>query len=944
MLALILLLPLGIVGTFAEDAPTPDSSWYDASKSEFTLTTASELLGFAQVAKSEKFANKTVKLGADITLNEGDSTTWGAAAPAIAWTPVAGFAGTFDGQGHSISGVYAKGGSSIALFASATESAHITDFSLKNSYFESTGSTAASVCAAGSGTFTKIYSNATVVCGDHHAGGIFGVGTTGEVNVEYCWFDGSVTLAMRYGGGIVGNGNNQTVFLSYCLNTGRIHSSCETTNTSHIGGILGRNDATSTIDSCLNLGKVSTFALDNNKGDVIGAIAGGCTLNKTESALDVVNCWASEDSCEVLIGVNAAASKSLVKGNGRLKENLFKGYEAYYNTTLDFQNHWALRADAFPVPMPFSKDPLPVYEVNPPVITDYEVKAEGHYGPRWTLTLTLPEGITKDQVSLGALICPTKAIPADGSLNLFTDSYLYRGKTYEVANVTAAILRESEENQLVATFVITDLDERLARTDFTIRPYAVYAMEDGDINCYGTAQSATFLTDAVLLHRDEATDAKTKALLDRVLAPIYEALGTDYPVSKEWSTMDLFDEVPALLVEGTTLLPVCDKGVGNYTLSVQGTEDPDYYAYLELLEKHGFERIYDNGEKGLNDSVYTATFQKDDLVLSVTHICYDNETFISACFDLPLSPHLFDNYSQDVIEGASTKLYMMETYDGGNAFALKLKNGHFIVSDGGVEGELPALLELLEQHNELDGPVIIDAWIVTHMHNDHFHVLNGFNKNPAWADRIRVEAFYFNEPSDEVKDMDPGVYGEIKREYQAITLLKTPDGKTPAIYRPQTGQIYYFSDISMEILMSPEQLLPEEHGNSFNDSSVAYLFRIEGQTFLNAGDSGTGNMKFWMDAYDPEYLSFDLFQVLHHGHNTWDDFTKYAGFKTLLYPITPNVKDRYHADATNPNGLLIRSAEEVIYACDGTVEICFPYQVGESKAEAPRYHLDTYPR
>ncbi len=111
----------------------PDLSWYDVSKSEFTITTAEQLLGLAELTNlhgnyavwfknNPKFgtdnpatltAGKTFKLGANIDLNPGttfnsDGTYTGT--PLNGWGTIGRFAGTFDGQGYTISGIYvAKG-------------------------------------------------------------------------------------------------------------------------------------------------------------------------------------------------------------------------------------------------------------------------------------------------------------------------------------------------------------------------------------------------------------------------------------------------------------------------------------------------------------------------------------------------------------------------------------------------------------------------------------------------------------------------------------------------------------------------------------------------------------------------------------------------------------------------------------------------------------------
>ncbi len=81
----------------------PDTSWYDASATEYTLNDVSDLLGFAKLVNEDKvtFGGKTVKLGADMDLAGIDWTpicnTW----PAH-WVEVS-QKFTFDGCGHTIS-------------------------------------------------------------------------------------------------------------------------------------------------------------------------------------------------------------------------------------------------------------------------------------------------------------------------------------------------------------------------------------------------------------------------------------------------------------------------------------------------------------------------------------------------------------------------------------------------------------------------------------------------------------------------------------------------------------------------------------------------------------------------------------------------------------------------------------------------------------------------
>lgn len=92
-----------------------DTSWYNTTATEFTLSTADQLAGFGKlVDEGNTFEGKTVKLGADIDLSGGYSLNpigCGYVNGVANSNGVEGraFMGTFDGQGHTIYGLYQNG-------------------------------------------------------------------------------------------------------------------------------------------------------------------------------------------------------------------------------------------------------------------------------------------------------------------------------------------------------------------------------------------------------------------------------------------------------------------------------------------------------------------------------------------------------------------------------------------------------------------------------------------------------------------------------------------------------------------------------------------------------------------------------------------------------------------------------------------------------------------
>jgi len=179
-----------------------DTSWYDTKKDTYVLTDAADLYGFAYLSNGTDFAKKTIKLGADITVNSGNAADWANAAPALAWRPIASknlpFAGTFDGQMHTISGIYVNADERNSGFFSATgETSVVKNLKIANSYLTSTAGELGSVAGQGRGTFDTVYSEAIVVGNSANTGGLVGMGYGDKVVMEKCWFNGSVKNTAR---------------------------------------------------------------------------------------------------------------------------------------------------------------------------------------------------------------------------------------------------------------------------------------------------------------------------------------------------------------------------------------------------------------------------------------------------------------------------------------------------------------------------------------------------------------------------------------------------------------------------------------------------------------------------------------------------------------------------------------------------------------------------
>ena len=256
-----------------------------------------EFLGFAELSEDEvNFSGEKLVLTADVTVNlNAPTTSKDADETKTAWTsylaqhtptnwkPIGvrkAFAGEFDGQGHTIQGIYSSTTvSNTGLFGFADKQSYIHDFALVDSYFASNKDTIGGVVGFARGDVTNIYCN-SYVTGPNNVGGLIGsVDFTSSSNKEECvisncWFDGAVRATGIHVGGMMGsvNYNGTKASLEHCLNTGYISSS--DTQHGRVGGLCGNINHASAIlnivDS-LNVGKV---VCSKNTGAVVGRNAG----------------------------------------------------------------------------------------------------------------------------------------------------------------------------------------------------------------------------------------------------------------------------------------------------------------------------------------------------------------------------------------------------------------------------------------------------------------------------------------------------------------------------------------------------------------------------------------------------------------------------------------------------------------------------------------------
>ncbi len=304
-LALIMMLCIFIVGASAADADvwdgTATSNWYDSSATTLVIDSAEDLAAFVSAVNGGNvFSGQTVRLDCDIIWTAGDASEWSEiTAPDRSWTPIGTsankpFQGTFDGNGHTVSGLYYHGTITGAGFFGYVKGATIKNLHIKNSYFHAQTRVGGIVGSSAGGqlTITGCSVNSTYLLSNwatkdnHHVGGIGGYldgGSTHPVTISNCAFSGNIISDDGVNvGGIAGTIKGSTVNVSTCMATGNF------TARNRLGGIIGRSYSSLTISDCYANVNLVTWGTANQ-----GGIIGGLRTTDTTSIpeMTILRCY-----------------------------------------------------------------------------------------------------------------------------------------------------------------------------------------------------------------------------------------------------------------------------------------------------------------------------------------------------------------------------------------------------------------------------------------------------------------------------------------------------------------------------------------------------------------------------------------------------------------------------------------------------------------------------
>jgi len=282
-----------------------DTTWYidETEGRVYELSTPAQLKGFMALAKEHNFTKQTIKLMANISLNDVKISELTDYSGLYKWTPIGKtkqFQGTFDGNNKTISGIYCSESTRYAGLFANIGNAIIKNLTIDNSRFESTMTSGNANLSAVTGvnqvaTFTNVHVTSDVVVkagGAQWVGGISAM-TNGDTTMEDCVCEAKIISGGAEVGGLIGITLAGTTTITRCKSASAITKSAG----NGTGGLIGKMNAGKVdIIQCMNAGSI-TITGGAQTGGLIGVVQGG-TLTLT----DCMNAGAMNCTGDSVIG------------------------------------------------------------------------------------------------------------------------------------------------------------------------------------------------------------------------------------------------------------------------------------------------------------------------------------------------------------------------------------------------------------------------------------------------------------------------------------------------------------------------------------------------------------------------------------------------------------------------------------------------------------------
>lgn len=260
----------------------------------------------------------------------------------------------------------------------------------------------------------------------------------------------------------------------------------------------------------------------------------------------------------------------------------------------------------------------------------------------------------------------------------------------------------------------------------------------------------------------------------------------------------------------------------------------------------------------------------------------------------------------------------------GMGYVVLTEGGRLVVIDGGQPNDGEPLFELLKSLTGKDHPVV-DTWIITHPHLDHYGAILEMSRNDVTKNSISVDKLLYRYPDDFCnKNGTVQNYSGQDREMKEVAKLFGAECVTP-----NRGDVISVDDVTIEFLYVPDDCsIINTSNGSANHLSLIFTVSGKEKKVMITGDAYKRTLQTTVWRYTDK-LKCDILQMPHHAlcDSSCEDFYNYANPEMLLFPISTAGYRAMHSkhytrlEACKVNLCLEATVKKSYMAFEGNAEI-----------------------
>jgi beta-lactamase superfamily II metal-dependent hydrolase len=174
----------------------------------------------------------------------------------------------------------------------------------------------------------------------------------------------------------------------------------------------------------------------------------------------------------------------------------------------------------------------------------------------------------------------------------------------------------------------------------------------------------------------------------------------------------------------------------------------------------------------------------------------------------------------------------------------------------------------------------VDAWIISHPHDDHMTALSKMLEN---LNGLKISKVYHSRFPDELIDSEDAITAELTRKLYSLL-----DNATDIeVVDCHCGDEFEIDGVNFKVLSEKN---PEIRG--YNESSMVIKMWDEHKSFIFLGDLAVKSGQKLLDSEYAKDLECDYLQMAHHGQDGCDKhFYESVKFRACLWPSPKWVYD-----------------------------------------------------